>query len=852
METFESPISHVNQNEVFFSALSIRTDNRIEMASPPTGAEVPAQGLVESWLAAGWNPDVSVDRSIALVAAQYDPATLADPLAEIVGFAPYRNFSVDNAPFNRSTGQSTWFLSFQHSLDLARGQLAISTNFTSLSAPPPDGAARQVIIFYRDLVDAFRGLGHVFAATCTATGDVSYLHERREAAHFERRGLMLDCSRGAVPTLATVKQFIARLALLGINTLMLYTEDTYEVPEEPFFGYLRGGFSQSDLGQIDEFAALFGIEVIPCIQTLGHLGQILQWPAYSYLRDTSEVLLVHSNDTYEFLARVLRAATAPFLTTKVHIGMDEAMGLGDGRHRQLFEGIPAPSRAQIFVDHLSMVTRICRDLGKEPLVWSDMMFCLATSHDVSLQGYYSASHALNIPAALAGARSPSPTTGLAPQVPLTPPMSATANDGSPVVGAPGTTGGTDSNGGCDSGLPLTTVYWDYYGTSAARYDDRIRAHVRDLGRGSVPPWVATGIWTWNRHWAALPFTLQTSRACLRAARDTGVQNVMTTVWGDDGNECDLMSIIPALVDFALCSYSDVDAAGQTNAQGSSVAPSPQRLSQWFSGVMGGKLADWVDASRIDNLHLHPAPESNATQFAPNMGKWLLWDDPSYAHLGRQAGNSAELVGHYSALTDRLTSATSRSVVDRYPLNVHLGIARAHARVLSLKVGLRERLRSAYMNGTLGELERMTDEDLSQVLDAVVGMWKIHRANWHSRFQPFGWEVIDLRYGGLRARLETLQFRIGAYLAAQGLMSQSQSGLYPQSMDMMMDAGGSGGSGEDSSATVRNRAAGEAHADKVYSLPELEAETHVIWEGAGRKVVLEYSRACTPMRAMGTG
>jgi len=31
------------------------------------------------------------------------------------------------------------------------------------------------------------------------------------------------------------------------------------------------------------------------------------------------------------------------------------------------------------------------------------------------------------------------------------------------------------------------------------------------------------------------------------------------------------------------------------------------------------------------------------------------------------------------------------------------------------------------------------------------------------YKPFGWEVLDLRYGGLRARLETMHRRLVAYL-----------------------------------------------------------------------------------------
>ena len=68
-----------------------------------------------------------------------------------------------------------------------------------------------------------------------------------------------------------VKKLIRKLALLGYSELQLYTEDTYEVEGEPYFGYLRGRYSRAELREIDAYAKLFGIELVPCIQTLAHL-----------------------------------------------------------------------------------------------------------------------------------------------------------------------------------------------------------------------------------------------------------------------------------------------------------------------------------------------------------------------------------------------------------------------------------------------------------------------------------------------------------------------------------------------------------------------------------------------------
>src|SRR5690348_9295907 len=47
-----------------------------------------------------------------------------------------------------------------------------------------------------------------------------------EQPRFDTLGLMYDCSRNGVPKVETVKLFLRRLALMGMNFFMLYTEDT--------------------------------------------------------------------------------------------------------------------------------------------------------------------------------------------------------------------------------------------------------------------------------------------------------------------------------------------------------------------------------------------------------------------------------------------------------------------------------------------------------------------------------------------------------------------------------------------------------------------------------------------------
>ena len=103
-------------------------------------------------------------------------------------------------------------------------------------------------ITYGRRVELFRGLG-LLAEYC---GEDSYATV--QPARFKLDGLMLDCSRNGVMKLDVVKKFIRYMAIMGLDTLMLYTEDTYEIPEYPYFGYLRGRYSCEELKEMDEYA----------------------------------------------------------------------------------------------------------------------------------------------------------------------------------------------------------------------------------------------------------------------------------------------------------------------------------------------------------------------------------------------------------------------------------------------------------------------------------------------------------------------------------------------------------------------------------------------------------------------
>ena len=129
--------------------------------------------------------------------------------------------------------------------------------------------------------------------------------ENAEYCPFNMFGVMIDCSRNAVMTVEYMKSYLDRLAILGYNMVMIYTEETYKIADEPFFGLMRGAYTEQEIKELDAYAASLGIEIIPCIQTLAHLEQMFRWSKFDEINDCNGILLVDEPKTYELIEKMI-------------------------------------------------------------------------------------------------------------------------------------------------------------------------------------------------------------------------------------------------------------------------------------------------------------------------------------------------------------------------------------------------------------------------------------------------------------------------------------------------------------------------------------------------------------------
>ncbi|KAL7310082.1 hypothetical protein PS15m_010885 [Mucor circinelloides] len=685
---------------------------------------------------------------LVVIDPSQQPVEIQDGLLKLISHAPHGNLVSENA-MDDDSSEFKWHVNFIYDTSLREGEYTSASNYNNYGDAAPGDKFEVQVRFHRK-IDAFRALGRLLGSArdfMILTGIHGDLVNFSEKAQFDTQGVMVDCSRGGVLRPKTVYFLLNNMALMGLNMLQLYTEDTYEMDGEPMFGYLRGKYTTRELSLIDDYAFDLGIEVMPCIQTLGHMGQVLQWQQYAYLRDNTEVLLAESEPTYDFIEKMIQTATRPFRSKRIHIGMDEAHGVGEGRYRQMFG---YKDSTQLFLEHLQRVNEICLRNDVQPMIWSDMLFCLAINNN-SLQGYYDES---NNPA----------TPELIENMPQN----------------------------------MKLIFWDYYHTTSDIYSQKIQQH-RQMG--CQDPWVATSAWTWSRFWTALPFSFQAIRASVTAAksRDDGVRNTFITTWGDEGNECDVLSSLPALFYYAQHGYTD------------QAEVDIQTLKRNFEGICGASFDDWVLASKIDDTP-EGVPITSRSNFANNMSKWLMWEEPILSFLSPQY-NDEDLETHYAAIEDHLSKAISEKRAS-CPFNDRLELPRRIAKVLSLKCHLRKHCVQAYKKKDYDQLLTIAHNRLKLLREEVDALWKCHRSMWMKTYKPFGWEVLENRYGGLRARLETMYDRIIAHVDF-----------------------------------VRNNklAEEEDEEDEHQRIPEFEVDLETIYYGAKTNLLLDHARVVSTSR-----
>lgn len=502
----------------------------------------------------------------------------------------------------------------------------------------------------------------------------------REKARFQSSGIMFDCSRNAVLKPQALRFFFRKMALMGLNLGMMYTEDTYEVPGQPFFGYKRGRYTYDELKALDDYANLFGIELCPCIQTLGHLKRILHWPAYHHLRDNDEVLLADLDETYELLDQMIRAATAPYRSKRIHLGMDEAYGVGLGAHLARY-GYEDPH--SVIGRHLSRVLGICDKYGLHAMMWSDMYFHLDG------RNY----HSPGLPSEKAKA-------AVDPRI--------------------------------------TLMYWDYYQPKEEAYADALYKHAQF----PAPTVFAGGIWTWIGPAPDYPTTLQNTVSGLTACAKANIPLALATAWGDNGGECNLTAALLGLQLYGELTFRpDYD---------------EDELARRFRRCCHADAQAFLDLSLLNYM---PGMKDNPSD-PVNACKFMLYQDPLIQLFEADTAGYA-MAEHFGSLVTRY----ARYALENPDYALLFDFYTALANALALKCVWHEQAGDAVRSRNREQAAALAD-GIPATVEALDTLRVVWRRLWESTNKPNGFEIIEVRMGGIAARMATAGEKMRAFALGQ--------------------------------------------------------------------------------------
>ncbi len=515
---------------------------------------------------------------------------------------------------------------------------------------------------------------------------------------FRTNGAMVDVSRGNVLTVEGVKFMMRKMALMGQNMYMLYTEDILEIPTRPYFGYMRGRYTLAEIKELDAYAQKLGIKLIPCLEFLSHMSAVLQWPATGAYKDTHWTLNVGSEETYKFLGDILDTIKECFTTKKIHIGLDESddLGLGAYLRQNGYE-----TKGGIFFKHLARLGPMLKERGFEPMMWSDMIFHFYGEKLPNFKNY------------------------------------------DPRVDLP-----DDIAEKCQGIRP---VFWSYIDLGGENYDKVFAEHKKMPGETMF----AGGVWIWSGFAPNYDISKKCTISALSSAIRSGIKEVMATVW-TNGSEGSIMLTLAGMAWFA-----DMDYLG---------AYDEASVKKCFADATGG--LDLDDFMLLEELE-HPTEEAFCATRA------LCYNDPMIPLVDAHIPADSDFGAYYGKVAERI-----RAIADKQqeftPEFVRL---LRLAELLEKKADFGVRLKKAYDAKDKAALESFLSE-CDEIKARIRALAEAHKKAFYSFNKPFGWELHDIRYGGMMARFESTKERIADYLAGKiDRLEELEQERLPYSPDM---------------------------------------------------------------------
>lgn len=268
------------------------------------------------------------------------------------------------------------------------------------------------------------------------------------------------------------------------------------------------------------------------------------------------------------------------------------------------------------------------------------------------------------------------------------------------------------------------AYWDYYSNGKKCYDEMMKAHKKITEK----TWFAGGIWTWGGFSPYNKISINRTKAALYGCEKNNIRDVLLTMWGDNGNDCSRFATLPALF------YISEIAKGNKDTKS---------IKQKFKEKYG------ISFDRFMLLDL--TTKTTVT----NPSKYILYNDLFNRRLDTAIKDET---------SDEFKSLSKKLALLRNDENFGylFDTMSKLCKVVSLKADMGKRIHAAYVQKDMQTLGELVNE-CKKLTKAMKSFYEAYKDQWMRENKGHGFDVQDIRIGGMIARTEHCAQRITDFI-----------------------------------------------------------------------------------------
>ena len=182
--------------------------------------------------------------------------------------------------------------------------------------------------------------------------------------------------KGAKPKVSYFKQLFPYMKDMGATGLLMEYEDAF-----PYWGSLeslsaKNAYTRQEIAEILKAAKDSSLEVIPLIQSLGHMESSLKLKEYAELREVPnypQVICPTHNRTVPLIKNIIDQVIElhPGINW-LHIGADEVYNMGECMRCQAMMASRQWGKSEMYLYHIKRIAKYVKDIyDVQPIIWDD-------------------------------------------------------------------------------------------------------------------------------------------------------------------------------------------------------------------------------------------------------------------------------------------------------------------------------------------------------------------------------------------------------------------------------------------------------------------------------------------------